>query len=186
MPVPDAWPNQRQLPLRKSSWFTLWLAPHPLSRSGRSALSSNRGMAPWSASTQAGNSWATADPEVVITAAGTPVARASPRAKKAAERSSRAVCRRSRRCWSRPAANASGAERLPGHSTACPRPARWRPPRSSRAALRFASARSAGEDSAATAAGTRGWMHGSSSRAPADRPRQFKADCAISGRTRIG
>ena len=48
-------------------------------------------MAPWSASTQAGSNWATAEPEVVITAAGCPEDLARPRAKKAAERSSRAV-----------------------------------------------------------------------------------------------
>jgi hypothetical protein len=74
-------------------------------------------MVPWSASTQAGNSWATAEPEVVITAAGTPSARPRPRAKKAAERSSMAVCSRGPQGSNREAATARGAERLPGQST---------------------------------------------------------------------
>jgi hypothetical protein len=44
-----------------------------------------------SASTQAGNKWATAEPELVITAAGSPWPRPRPRAKKAADLSSMQV-----------------------------------------------------------------------------------------------
>ena len=57
-------------------------------------------------------------PEVVTTAAGRPVARLQPRAKKAAERSSMAVTSSRPAGSSQPAATASGAEREPGAITA--------------------------------------------------------------------
>ena len=67
------------------------MAPQFLRRRGRSAVSSTRGIVPRSASTRAGSRLATAVPEVVTTATGVLPALASPRAKKAAERSSMAV-----------------------------------------------------------------------------------------------
>ena len=149
-------------------------------------------MAPWSASTQAGNSWATAEPEVVITAAGLPAARPRPRAKKLAERSSKAVWSTRPLGSSRAAATARGAERLPGQITAWRKPARRRASSSARAALRLALAVAVGVAGAAGTAGSsgeqgsggtttvavrsaavqsegpeRGWMQRSSSSAPA-------------------
>ena len=114
--------NNRQQGARKASWFTVWLAPQCLSRAGRSAVSSNSGTAPLSASTTAGSRLATAVPEVVTTAVGRPSPRPSPTARKAAERSSTAVNRSRPCCPSTPAATARGAERLPGQSTNRRRP----------------------------------------------------------------
>ena len=73
---------------RASIWSIVWPAPIPRSSGGRSAVSTISGTPASSASTTAGCRLAAAEPEVQRTAAGTPVARAVPRAKKPALRSS--------------------------------------------------------------------------------------------------
>src|ERR671910_1690747 len=67
----------------------VWLAPVWRNSGGRSAVSRIMGMPSVEASTTAGKPFATAVPEVVIQAAGRPVARAYPRAAKAVPRSSK-------------------------------------------------------------------------------------------------
>src|SRR3712207_3676516 len=95
-----------------SGWSMVWFAPVCLSSGGRSAVSRIMGTPSVAASTTAGNPLATAVPEVVIQAAGRPVARAWPRAANAVPRSSK---------WMRllaallPASAATwGVEREPG------------------------------------------------------------------------
>src|ERR671920_358004 len=90
----------------------VWLAPVWRSSGGRSAVSRIMGTPSVAASTTAGSPLATAVPEVVIQAAGRPVARAWPRAAKAVPRSSK---------WMRvlafslaASAATSGVEREPG------------------------------------------------------------------------
>ena len=90
----------------------VWLAPAARSSGGRSAVSSSKGTESIAASTTAGSRLATAVPEVVMTAAGRPVARAWPSAKKPAPRSSKCTCAFS--AARRATASASGAEREPG------------------------------------------------------------------------
>ena len=154
-PLGLACSSRRQQGARNSSWLTVWLAPRFLSRAGRSALSSSRGMAPRSASTTAGNRLATALPEVVTTAAGTPAARPKPRAKKAADRSSTAVNSCRPPGSSSPAATARGAERLPGQSTSRSSPWRLRASNRPRAARRLASAVGGGGSTSTAATGVR-------------------------------
>src|ERR687898_814066 len=72
-----------------SGWSIVWLAPVCLSSGGRSAVSRIMGTPSVAASTTAGSPLATAVPEVVIQAAGSPVARAYPTAAKAVPRSSK-------------------------------------------------------------------------------------------------
>src|ERR687894_1816625 len=72
-----------------SGWSMVWFAPVCLSSGGRSAVSRIMGTPSVAASTTAGRPFATAVPEVVIQAAGRPVARAYPRAPKAVPRSSK-------------------------------------------------------------------------------------------------
>src|SRR5918998_1082630 len=95
-----------------SGWSMVWFAPVCLSSGGLSAVSRIMGTPSVAASTTAGNPLATAVPEVVIQAAGRPVARAWPRAANAVPRSSK---------WMRllaallPASAATrGVEREPG------------------------------------------------------------------------
>src|ERR687894_1018293 len=72
-----------------SGWSMVWLAPVWRSSGGLSAVSRIMGTPSVAASTTAGSPLATAVPEVVIQAAGRPVARAQPRAAKAVPRSSK-------------------------------------------------------------------------------------------------
>ena len=98
--------------------------PRPVSRSsgGRSAVHTSSGTRACDASTTAGWKFAAAVPEVHNTTAGRPLARPSPSARNAAERSSSTTCTRSRS--SRARASASGADREPGATTASVTPAR--------------------------------------------------------------
>ena len=86
----------RTAPPNNPRWSTVWLAPEPSSSPGRSAESTSSGTPACDASSTAGCRFATAVPEVVTTGTGTPLARASPRARKPAERSSIRTCSRSR------------------------------------------------------------------------------------------
>src|ERR671916_1459290 len=72
-----------------SGWSMVWFAPVCGSSGGLSAVSRIMGTPSVAASTTAGNPLATAVPEVVIQAAGRPVARAYPRAANAVPRSSK-------------------------------------------------------------------------------------------------
>ncbi len=99
-------------------WRVVWLAPMPRNSGGLSAVSSTMGTPPWSASRTAGRRFATAVPDVQITAAGKPVSSPMPRAVNPATRSSIRTCRRIRLCSSAAAAaRASAWERDPGLST---------------------------------------------------------------------
>ena len=119
---------------------TVWLAPVSRSSGGRSALSSSSGTWSAAASTTAGSRLATAVPEETTTAQQRPVARARPRPRKAAPRSSVAS-----ECGSplRATATVSGAQREPGQSTTCARPPRRSSSTSTAAQskLRFSAAR---------------------------------------------
>src|SRR3712207_4042334 len=95
-----------------SGWSMVWLAPVCRSSGGLSAVSRITGTPSVAASTTAGNPLATAVPEVVIQAAGRPVARAYPRAANAAPRSSKWT-RLSAFSFSASAAT-RGVEREPG------------------------------------------------------------------------
>src|SRR5918998_2649500 len=95
-----------------SGWSMVWFAPVGRSSGGRSAVKRIAGTPSVAASTTAGSRLATAVPEVVIQAAGSPVARACPTAANAVPRSSK---------WTRlsaPSLAASaatrGVEREPG------------------------------------------------------------------------
>src|SRR5918992_34695 len=72
-----------------SGWSMVWFAPVCLSSGGLSAVSRIMGTPSVAASTTAGHPLATPLPEVVIQAAGRPVARAHPRAANAVPRSSK-------------------------------------------------------------------------------------------------
>src|SRR3712207_5105089 len=72
-----------------SGWSMVWFAPVWRSSGGLSAVSRIMGTPSVAASTTAGSPLATAVPEVVIQAAGRPVARAQPSAAKAVPRSSK-------------------------------------------------------------------------------------------------
>src|SRR5918998_2581909 len=105
-----------------SGWSMVWFAPVWRSSGGRSAVSRIMGTPPVAASTTGGRPLATAVPEVVIQAAGRPVARAWPRAAKAVPRSSK---------WTSflallfPASAATrGVEREPGATQKEPTPQR--------------------------------------------------------------
>src|SRR5829696_1383888 len=105
-----------------SGWSMVWLAPVWRSSGGRSAVSRTMGTPSVAASTTAGRPLATAVPEVVIQAAGRPVARACPRAAKAVPRSSKWM-----RLWALSfAASAAtrGVEREPGATQKKPTPQR--------------------------------------------------------------
>ncbi len=99
------------------TWSVVWLASVPRSRAGRSAVTTTRGWPEWAASSTAGCRLATAVPDVHTTAARAP-ARVSPSARKAADRSSTRVWRRSSPAvaasWT---AKDSGALRDPGATT---------------------------------------------------------------------
>src|ERR687898_3129183 len=95
-----------------SGWSMVWLAPVWRSSGGRSAVSRTMGTPSVAASTTAGRPLATAVPEVVIQAAGRPVARAWPRAAKAVPRSSKWM--RLRALSFAASAATRGVEREPG------------------------------------------------------------------------
>src|SRR5918997_2309998 len=95
-----------------SGWSMVWFAPVCRSSGGRSAVKRITGTPSVAPSTTAGSPLATAVPEVVIQAAGSPVARACPTAANAVPRSSK---------WTRlsapslaASAATSGLEREPG------------------------------------------------------------------------
>src|SRR5918998_6361550 len=105
-----------------SGWSMVWFAPVWRSSGGLSAVSRTMGTPSVAASTTAGSPLATAVPEVVIQAAGRPVARAQPRAAKAVPRSSK---------WMRllalslaASAATRGVERDPGATQKCSTPVR--------------------------------------------------------------
>src|SRR5215207_1289050 len=109
-----------------SGWSMVWLAPVCRSSGGRSAVSRIMGTPSVAASTTAGSPLATAVPEVVIQAAGSPVARAYPTAAKAVPRSSK---------WTRlsafsleASAATRGVEREPGATQKKPTPLRTSSP----------------------------------------------------------
>src|SRR5215210_262884 len=105
-----------------SGWSMVWFAPVWRSSGGRSAVSRIIGTPSVDASTTAGRPLATAVPEVVIQAAGPPVARACPRAAKAVPRSSKWIRLRS---FSFAASAATrGVEREPGATQKKPTPQR--------------------------------------------------------------
>src|SRR5215207_6014886 len=95
-----------------SGWSMVWLAPVWRSSGGRSAVSRTMGTPSVAASTTAGRPLATAVPEVVIQAAGRPVARACPSAAKAVPRSSKWM--RLRALMLAASAATRGVEREPG------------------------------------------------------------------------
>ena len=104
---------------------TVWLAPVPTSSGGRSAVSASSGTPACAASSTAGRRFAAAVPDVVATGTGRPDANASPSARNPAVRSSMRTCSRRRPAASAACrANASGALREPGHSTASVTPQR--------------------------------------------------------------
>src|ERR687897_2378428 len=105
-----------------SGWSMVWLAPVCLSSGGRSAVSRTMGTPSVAASTTAGSPLATAVPEVVIQAAGSPVARAYPTAAKAVPRSSKWM-RLSAFSFEASAAT-RGVEREPGATQKKPTPLR--------------------------------------------------------------
>src|SRR5215210_4272822 len=105
-----------------SGWSMVWLAPVWRNSGGRSAVSRSMGTPSVAASTTAGRPLATAVPEVVIQAAGPPVARACPRAAKAVPRSSKWM---RLRAFSLAASAATrGVEREPGATQKKPTPQR--------------------------------------------------------------
>ena len=67
----------------------VWGAPQSRSSAGRSAVTTISGTRDWRASSTAGWKWAAAVPDVHSTTTGRPDALAAPRAKNAADRSSR-------------------------------------------------------------------------------------------------
>ena len=73
------------------TWSVVWLAPVPRSRAGRSAVTTTSGTPAWAASSTAGCRFATAVPDVHITAARAPTLE-RPSARKPADRSSIRVC----------------------------------------------------------------------------------------------
>src|SRR5918994_1503390 len=81
--------RQRTKSPKMSGWSMVWLAPVWRSSGGRSAVKRIMGTPSVAASTTGGGPFGTAVPEVVIQAAGRPVARAYPRAPKAVPRSSK-------------------------------------------------------------------------------------------------
>src|SRR5215210_3643533 len=95
-----------------SGWSMVWFAPVCRSSGGRSAVSRSMGTPSVEASTTAGRPLATAVPEVVIQAAGRPVARAKPMAANAVPRSSKWM--RLRALWFAASAAIRGVEREPG------------------------------------------------------------------------
>src|SRR5918993_1347692 len=95
-----------------SGWSMVWFAPVWRSSGGRSAVSRTMGTPSVAASTTAGRPLATAVPEVVIQAAGRPVARAWPSAAKAVPRSSKWI--RLRALSFAASAARRGVEREPG------------------------------------------------------------------------
>src|SRR5215210_1038783 len=95
-----------------SGWSMVWFAPVWRSSGGRSAVSRTMGTPSVDASTTAGRPLATAVPEVVIQAAGRPVARAKPMAANAVPRSSKWM--RLRALWFAASAAIRGVEREPG------------------------------------------------------------------------
>ena len=114
--------NQRTAAPKSFTWSTVCPAPVSRSSGGRSAVHTINGTRPWWASSTAGWKFAAAVPDVHSTITGRWLARASPRAKNDADRSSRCTCTRIR---SSPAsASASGAEREPGARQASVTP--WR------------------------------------------------------------
>lgn len=106
-------------------WSMVWLAPHWRSSGGRSADSRISGTRARSASVTPGSHSLTAPPEVATKATGAPPARAAPKAKKAAPRSSSTtwVCR----SGCRAAARVRGVEREPGERTTRRTPAPLNP-----------------------------------------------------------
>src|ERR687889_2803717 len=105
-----------------SGWSMVWFAPVWRSSGGRSAVSRIMGTPSVAASTTAGSPLATAVPEVVIHAAGRPVARAYPTAAKAVPRSSKWT---SFSAFSLEASAATrGVEREPGATQKKPTPLR--------------------------------------------------------------
>ena len=109
----------------RPSWSTVWFAPTPRSSGGRSAVSASSGTPACAASSTAGCRFAAAVPDVVTTTTGRPDAFASPSARNPADRSSIRTCSRSRPAASAAcSANASGADRDPGASTASRTPHR--------------------------------------------------------------
>src|SRR5215210_1206012 len=105
-----------------SGWSMVWFAPVWRSSGGRSAVSRTMGTPSVDASTTAGRPLATAVPEVVIQAAGRPVARAKPRAAKAVPRSSKWM--RLRAFSFAASAAIRGVEREPGATQKKPTPQR--------------------------------------------------------------
>src|ERR671921_1270957 len=117
-----------------SGWSIVWLAPVWRSSGGRSAVSRIMGTPSVAASTTAGSPLATAVPEVVIQAAGRPVARAWPRAAKAVPRSSKWM--RLRAFSFAASAATRGVEREPGATQK-----KSTPQRTSSSTIRFAQRR---------------------------------------------
>ena len=110
--------NRRCRAGRRSDW-----PQRPAARADGPRTDTISGTWPCAASSTAGCRLATAVPEVVITAAGCPDPRASPRARKPAVRSSIRTCRRSRPVASAScSANDRGALRDPGARMASVRP----------------------------------------------------------------
>ena len=108
-----------------SRCWMVWFAPVPTIDHGRLAERISSGTFVAVASTMAGRQLATAVPEVITTGTGVFEYFASPRARKAAERSSVRTCSRDRPARLASAkAKASGAERDPGHTTASRTPLR--------------------------------------------------------------
>ncbi len=66
--------SYRVAPAKMPGCVVVWFAPVPRSSCGRSALTTRSGTSPWEASRTAGCRFATAVPDVVTTAAGTPAA----------------------------------------------------------------------------------------------------------------
>ena len=122
--APGCTSHRTALP-KRPSWSTVWGAPKPWSSGGRSAVTATMGTPAWWASMTAGCSSEAAVPLVVTTGAGTPVARARPRAKNPAERSSASTWSRSAPCSAASArAMSRGVDLEPGQATASLTPAR--------------------------------------------------------------
>ena len=116
---------RRTAPPKIPGWTTVWFAPVPISCGGRSAVSTSSGTPACDASSTAGCRFATAVPDVVTTGTARPERSARPSARNPAVRSSMRTCRRSRPAVSAAwRANASGALREPGQSTASVTPPR--------------------------------------------------------------
>ena len=106
-----------QTELKKSSWFTVWLAPQSFNLKGLSAVRNIIPLQDRSASTAAGNKLLTAVPEVVITKERLPEAAEIPREWNPADLSSIELkIFISPNLFNSPAAIAKGADLLPGHS----------------------------------------------------------------------